>query len=90
MASNEKKRLFLDFTVDIREEAETERMAKQSEEGDNDADEDDHNEVETTNDDSTMSDEEAMWEAYSADDFIDEGDDDDDRDIEDAFGLGSY
>jgi hypothetical protein len=99
VASNESKRLFLDFTTDIREEAEAERRMKESEDEENsivkdedDEDEDEDEDVEevtdSSSDDGMVSDEEAMWAAYSADDY--DNNDDEDRDIEDALGLGSY
>ena len=94
--SNEKKKLFLDFTLDVKEEAqrqlELERQIEEEEaqlEVDQNSSSQDEDIVENN---SAMSEEAAMWAAYSADDFMDDGydDDDEDADIEDAFGLGSY
>ena len=95
--SNEKKRIFLDFTSDVKKEAEhqleLERQIEEEEaaaqlESDQNPSYQEEDIVETS---SVMSDEDAMWAAYSADDFMDDGDyEDEDADIEDAFGLGSY
>jgi predicted RNA-binding protein with RPS1 domain len=101
--SNEKKRLFLDFTDDVKQGAETERMQEEMK----------RQQAEETvvvtpvqqqesldqNESYEMSEEEAAaWAAYaSTDDELDEGeclengdDYDEERDIEDALGLGTY
>jgi predicted RNA-binding protein with RPS1 domain len=104
VSSNEKKRLFLDFTESVREEAAKERAAKESQQ--------------TQADSSGMSEEElAAWDEFASKDAesveskkevaaADEEEEDDDgdyeeddedyddydeeRDIEDALGLGTY
>ena len=116
VSSNEKKRLFLDFTPDVKDEAEAER-------GDQRRRRDDAADSETTatkrekeenarardsaqEDDDNYSDisadEAAAWAAYGAGDDDAEVDDwaafaagndntyDEDDDIEDALGIGSY
>ena len=82
----------MDFTADIREEAEAERVMKEVEDTKNtEVRDEEPEEVTNDSDNSMMSEEEAMWAAYSADDYDnDDIFDDEDRDIEDAFGLGSY
>lgn len=100
--SNEKKRLFLDFTDDVKQNAETERiqeeMKRQAEETvlvtpvqqEERSDQKEAYEL--------SEEEAAAWAAYaSADDESDEGesfengdDYDEERDIEDALGLGTY
>lgn len=81
--TNEKKRLALDFTEDVKEdakkEAETANLSEVTTKIEDDQPEE--NEVEISN-----SDEAGVWGAYSADDY----EDDEDRDIEDALGLGAY
>jgi predicted RNA-binding protein with RPS1 domain len=99
--SNEKKRLFLDFTDDVKQDAEAERTqeetvatkSQQQEPSDGSSDEDSFD----------ISEEEAAaWAAYastgdesegeSTDNDYDYQDDDydEERDIEDALGLGTY
>ena len=92
--SNEQKRLFLDFTQDTKDMAAEEAAAKKKEEEEAAA------EaaaaafgLETIEEDSTSpaevsDDEAAMWAAYADDDDAD--DYDDDADIEDSLGIGSY
>jgi len=78
VAKNQKKRLALDFTQDVKEDVkkqqETEILSKQVTEIDEEPEE-------ILPDDGSHG-----WGAYSADDF----NEDVDRDIEDALGLGSY
>jgi len=80
VASNKNKRLALDFTQDVKEDA------KKPQETEIPSEEVAKIETEETKE-SPPDDEEYGWGAYSADDFYG---DDEDRDIEDALGLGSY
>jgi len=81
---NSKKKLALDFTEDVKEDAkkelETETLPEVVTEIDNDKPEE-TSVVETSEGDATA------WGAYSEDDYYS---DDEDRGIEDALGLGTY
>lgn len=84
MLQNSKKKLALDFTEDVKEDAkkelETETLPEVVTEIDNDKPEE-TSVVETSEGDATA------WGAYSEDDYYS---DDEDRGIEDALGLGTY
>lgn len=95
--SNEKKKLSLDFTPDVKVEAETDRKQQEEEKQKRKAKQEallEKTQEDTTQDSHDSSEEEAaMWAAYSEIDDDDEEEDegnDEDRAIEDAFGLGTY
>ena len=106
VSSNEKKRLFLDFTTSTKKEAEKEKLKEQEEE--KIQKEEEEKIAETTAEDAydIAADEAAAWAAYGAGDDADEdgvadaadweafaaASDayDEDDDIEDALGIGSY
>ena len=105
VSSNEKKRLFLDFTTSTKKEAEKERLKEEKERIQK---EEEEKMAETTAEDAydIAADEAAAWAAYGAGDDADEdgvadaadweafaaASDayDEDDDIEDALGIGSY
>jgi predicted RNA-binding protein with RPS1 domain len=100
VSSNEKKRLFLDFTTETKDLAaeEAEYKKKEAEEAAAaeaaaafglDIIEEQEEDEDTTN--QIPEDEAAAWAAY-ADDFADDyaNDSDEDADIEDSLGIGSY
>ncbi len=90
--SNERKRLFLDFTDETKALAAQERqgvpaVSEKTSEEENMVDLDDE-EPTQYNEYDISDDEAAAWAAYGSDDF--EDDYDEDADIEDALGIGSY
>ena len=99
MNSIENKRLFLDFTQDTKELKATEEPAQTVEEikgktNDLEKIEEDSPQTESDNEDHNQNfdpyaDEAAAWANYY-NDYDDYADEDEDRDIEDALGLGSY
>lgn len=109
VASNDQKRLFLDFTDDVKAEAEPdeekEEEPTQSSDGGMSEEElaawaefaaapsADAGPVASASDSQIADDEAGAWAAYDADDSDDEDGDegfDEDRDIEDALGIGMY
>ena len=88
VASNEKKKLSLDFTLDVMENAEVEKQREKADE----SVEEDKKVVEENA--MGMSNEEAQaWAAYAAEDsdeYYEEEEYDEDRDIEDRLGIGFY
>ncbi|CAB9515134.1 Domain protein [Seminavis robusta] len=114
--TNEKKRLFLDFTADVKEEAARERQEKEKQKKARKSSETTTSSpvgavasagsaagtvtstVATNNDSQDSKEEEDPWAAYASvyEDDNGSGDDDDyddydeDRDIEDSLGLGTY
>jgi predicted RNA-binding protein with RPS1 domain len=94
--SNEKKRLFLDFTQETKDMAVEEAAAKKHEEEEAAAASAaaafglDTIEEDSTSPPEVSEDEAAMWAAYADDDDDQSDDYDDDADIEDSLGIGSY
>ena len=88
--SNEKKRLFLDFTNDVKSEAKKDEFQNVKEDKISAVD------TESTAGTSEISeDDAASWAAYAEDyeeDYVEDEDsyEDEDRDIEDALGIGFY
>ncbi len=107
VSSNQKKRLFLDFTQDTKDLAEkvgeeekearkaTLELAREQEEEDRPRETSNQPPATNVKDDDDQysnpyyDDEEAAWAAYNEDEYH-ERDDDEDRDIEDALGIGFY
>lgn len=92
---NERKRLSLDFTDDVKDEAERQRLQKEEEERNRQVkviSRPEDRSVAVVEEDTTTYDEEAAaWAAYNEEDYDDEyEDEDEDRDIEDALGIGFY
>jgi len=81
---NKKKRLALDFAKDVKEDAKKMPETKSTSEVVTMVDND---KLEETSVVETSEDDAIAWGAYSADDYYE---DDEDRGIEDALGLGSY
>jgi len=81
---NSKKKLALDFTEDVKEDAKKEPETESPPEMVTDIDND---EPEDRSGEEISEDEATAWGAYTADDYYS---DDEDRGIEDALGLGTY
>ena len=107
VSSNEKKRLFLDFTTSTKKEAEKERLKEEEERIQKEKQQKEVAETTAQEAYDIAADEAAAWAAYGAGDDADEdgvadaADDweafaaasdayDEDDDIEDALGIGSY
>ena len=107
VSSNEKKRLFLDFTTSTKKEAEKERLKEEEERIQKEKQQKEVAETTAQKAYDIAADEAAAWAAYGAGDDADEdgvadaADDweafaaasdayDEDDDIEDALGIGSY
>jgi predicted RNA-binding protein with RPS1 domain len=103
--SNEKKRLFLDFTDDVKHNAETERIQQEQERLQDEEETEavtvmhmpvqQQEESDQTGSYAMSEEEAAAWAAYADDsdqgESVETDDDyDEERDIEDALGLGTY
>eukprot|EP00560_Eucampia_antarctica_P001056 CAMPEP_0197841752 /NCGR_PEP_ID=MMETSP1437-20131217/46356_1 /TAXON_ID=49252 ORGANISM="Eucampia antarctica, Strain CCMP1452" /NCGR_SAMPLE_ID=MMETSP1437 /ASSEMBLY_ACC=CAM_ASM_001096 /LENGTH=170 /DNA_ID=CAMNT_0043451549 /DNA_START=1003 /DNA_END=1515 /DNA_ORIENTATION=- len=100
VSSNQRKRLTLDFTNDVKQQANPKNDTDTDIDNDNDTDDntitnelDDDQESNGEQDNNDMDEEEdeaAAWAAYAVDEYDDDQDDDEDESIEDSLGLGSY
>lgn len=96
VASNEQSRLFLDFTDDVKEDSGTDKEAETAQQTEFEERPTDSSAVSSKDGHSSttlISDEEATaWAEYAdyAEEEVEEEEYDEDRDIEDALGLGTY